>query len=106
MNIENIAMQIIVNSGEARSSAFRALEHAKNGDFVEAESCLKEAKEKSLNAHKAQTELLQKEAGGDKMTVSLLMVHAQDHLMSSILARDSITEMIELLKMNKSIKNM
>lgn len=105
MNIESIAMQIIVHSGDARSSAFKALEYAKNGDFAEAEACLNEAKEKSLAAHKAQTELLQKEASGNNITISLLMVHAQDHLMTSILARDLILEMIELVKMNKELKS-
>ncbi|MGK3685075.1 PTS lactose/cellobiose transporter subunit IIA, partial [Escherichia coli] len=31
-----------------------------------------------------------------KMKVSLVLVHAQDHLMTSMLARELITELIEL----------
>ncbi|MCG8540336.1 MAG: PTS lactose/cellobiose transporter subunit IIA [Clostridia bacterium] len=104
MNIESIAMQIIINSGDARSNAFKALEHAKNGDFVGAENCLNEAKEKALDAHRAQTELLQKEASGDNMKVTLLMVHAQDHLMTSMLAKDLISEMVDLIKVNNELK--
>tara|TARA_B100000965_G_C19470392_1_gene703811 strand:+ start:69 stop:398 length:330 start_codon:yes stop_codon:yes gene_type:complete len=104
MNIESIAMQIIVNSGDSRSNAFKALRYAKIGDFDAAEKCLAEAKERALDAHRAQTELLQKEAAGDNMKVSLLMVHAQDHLMTSMLAKDLISEMIDLVKINNELR--
>lgn len=94
MDIQSIAMQIIVNAGDAKSFAFKALKYAKEGEFDKAEKSLKNCKEKILAAHKIQTDMLQKEASGDNVDVNLLIVHAQDHLMNSILAKDLIEEMV------------
>lgn len=52
----------------------------------------------SLEAHNIQTALLTKEAQGDHTPVDVLLVHAQDHLMTSILAKELIEQMIELYK--------
>lgn len=98
MEIEEIAMELVGNAGESRSLAFEALNAAKKGDYEEAEKKLKESKEKMLRAHHIQTELICKEADGEKVELGLIMVHAQDHLMTAILARDLITEMIEVYK--------
>ncbi|RKD32307.1 PTS lactose/cellobiose transporter subunit IIA [Thermohalobacter berrensis] len=106
MDIQSIAMQIIVNAGDAKSSAFKALKYAKEGEFHKAEKSLKNCKEKILSAHKIQTDMLQKEAGGDNVEVNLLMVHAQDHLMNSILAKDLIEEMVSLYsRLNNNEEN-
>ncbi|MGX7419545.1 PTS lactose/cellobiose transporter subunit IIA [Carnobacterium gallinarum] len=90
--------KIIASSGDSRGAAFAALGLARKQDFVGAKEKLKEAKEKSLAAHEVQTHLITKETQGDKTEVSLLMVHAQDHLMSSMLARDLIEEMVGMLE--------
>jgi PTS system cellobiose-specific IIA component len=71
---------------------------ARKGKFDEADAKMKEAKEKSIDAHDVQTKLITSEINGDKTETSLLMVHAQDHLMTSILARDLIEEMIGMLR--------
>ncbi len=96
MNIEMKAMELIVNSGESRSLSFEALKLAKEGKFEEAQAKLDKAKQESLKAHKVQTELITKESSGEDVKVGLLMVHAQDHLMTSMLANDLISEMVEL----------
>ena len=101
ITMEEIAMTIVGNAGEARSLAFEALGEAKNGNYEKANECLVQAKEKSLIAHEMQTELICNEADGNGIEMNLLMVHAQDHLMTSILARDLISEMIELYKVIK-----
>ncbi|WP_455501337.1 PTS lactose/cellobiose transporter subunit IIA [Gemmiger sp.] len=90
------AMMLIVNSGDARSLAFRALEAAKQGNYEEAHKLMKDSNEKSLEAHRQQTDLLADEGNGDGPKVTLLLVHAQDHLMTSILAQELITELIDL----------
>lgn len=102
-DIETIAMTLVGNAGEARSLAYEALNEAKNGDFQKAEELLKESKERILKAHEIQTDLIIKEANGEKAEINLLMVHAQDHLMTSILAKELIIEIIELYKKNKDI---
>lgn len=98
MDIEIIAMELVGNAGEARSLAFEALAEAKKGNFEKAEELLELSKEASLKAHHIQTELICNEADGKKIEIGLLMVHAQDHLMNSILARELIFEMIEMQK--------
>lgn len=93
-----ISMTIIANSGDARSYAFKALEEAKAGNFEAADELLAKAKESENIAHKAQTELLFKEANGDKQDINVLLIHSQDHLMTSMLAAELIKEIILLYK--------
>ena len=98
MEIENIIMTLIVDSGSARSYSMEAIALAKEGKFIDAEEALKEASDSLLEAHHIQTELIQKEAGGDKTPLSLLMVHAQDHLMTSMVVKDMAREFLDLYK--------
>lgn len=98
LTIEEIAMTIVGNAGEARSLAFEALKEAKEGNYEKAKKYLEQSKERSLAAHEIQTELICNEADGNGIEMNLLMVHAQDHLMTSILARELIEEMITLYK--------
>ena len=96
--------KIISAAGDSRGAAFEALRFARKGDFEQAEAKMKEAKERSIDAHDVQTKLITGELNGEKTETSLLMVHAQDHLMTSLLARDLIEEMIGMLK-EKSEEN-
>ncbi len=96
MDLQEKAMSLIVNSGEGRSLSFEALKLAREGNYQGAKEKLKEAKQQSLKAHKVQTELITKESSGEDFDLGLLMVHAQDHLMTSILANDLISEMVEM----------
>jgi len=93
-----VSFGIIANAGDARSLAFRALEAAKKGNFEEAEELLKQSDAAALEAHHMQTELLFKEANGEKAQVDVLLVHAQDHLMTSMLAVELIKELIAIYK--------
>lgn len=93
-----ISFNLISLSGESRSYAFEALEDAMNGDFDESTKKMNIADEKSNEAHKVQFQLLSQESSGKKIQFSILMVHAQDHLMTSMLAIDLIKNQIELIK--------
>ena len=96
MDYETTAMELISYSGNARSMAFQALEKAKEGDFAEADRLLAESKKENTTAHNAQTDLLAAEASGQKIEMGILLVHAQDHLMTSMLAIELIQELIVL----------
>ena len=98
MDQELIALNLISNSGTARTKAFEALHKAREGKYEEAKILLKESEESSLLAHNAQTELLQAEANGDNSNYSIIMVHAQDHLMTVMLLRDMVQNFINLYK--------
>ena len=39
-------------------------------------------------AHNTQTQLIQKEINGNKNELTLLMIHAQDHLMDALVMKD------------------
>lgn len=99
VNREESAMAIIASAGDAKGYAFEALTAAENGEFEKADSLLKQARETSTPAHKVQMDMIVDYANGDdKGEVDILMVHAQDHLMTSILAQELIEEIIKLCK--------
>ena len=89
-----IGFEIVAYSGDARSKLLLAVEKAKQKEFGECDKLIAEANECLNDAHKSQTELLQMEARGEHIDIGFITVHAQDHLMTSLLARDLIEEMI------------
>ena len=95
---EQVVINLIVNSGSARSSAIEAIQYAKAGDLAKAEESIQQAKETVNDAHHAQTELIQAEIRGEKAPLNLLMVHAQDHLMTSLLCIDLAQEFVDVYK--------
>lgn len=88
---------IILHAGNARSSAFEAIAAAKRGEAGTAEAKMKEADSAFLEAHKMQTELLQEEARGMSSEMSVLLVHAQDHLMTAMTVKELAIEMIDMI---------
>ena len=93
---ELISFGIIANAGQARSFAFEALRHAREGDYAGAHELLDQASKMSLEAHHQQTALLSREAAGEHTPVDVMLVHAQDHLMYAMLAQELITELVYL----------
>ena len=100
--IMQAVMGLIMYGGDAKSSAMEAIQFAKKSDFDQAEEKLKSANESLTCAHNAQTDMLIAEAQGEKNTISLLMVHSQDHLMTSITFTDLAKEIIDLYKAMES----
>jgi len=94
--LEEAVMEIIVNAGQSRSLCFEALHAARQGNLDEAKSLLREADGYARQAHKMQTKLIEQDAGEAKQPMTLIMVHAQDHLMNSLLARELSEEIIHL----------
>ncbi|MBU5454215.1 PTS lactose/cellobiose transporter subunit IIA [Caproiciproducens sp. MSJ-32] len=97
-NMEVIIFEIISQGGTAKGLAYEALDAAEKGDFERAEQLLKEADTCLGEAHKIQSNLIQAEARGERADLSLLLVHAQDHLMTAIEARTLIEHMIRMYK--------
>jgi len=96
IELEEAVMEIIVNAGQSRSLCFEALRSAREGDFTEARNRLNEADEFARQAHRMQTKLIEQDAGEARQPMTLIMVHAQDHLMTSLLARELTEEIIYL----------
>lgn len=92
------AMQIIMHAGDARLCVKDALKHAKAFEFEAAEAKMKEAQEFIVQAHHAQTDIVQSEAGGKKYEYSILFAHAQDTLMTIMSEIQLSEQMIDILK--------
>lgn len=94
--MEETIFQIILHGGNGKSCSMEAIAAAKRGDIVEARAKLQEAVDALNEAHHVQTSLIQGEIRGEKVEISLLMVHAQDHLMNAITMKDLATEFVDL----------
>lgn len=95
---EMIVFGLITASGSAKSHSMEAIQFAKSGEFEEAENSIVEAEKALAEAHKTQTTLIQSEARGEGVKVSILLVHAQDHLMTAMLMKDLASEFVDLYK--------
>lgn len=96
-NLE-VIMELIMYGGDAKSNAMEAIQAAKVGDFELAKEKISAAEASLVKAHHSQTEMLTQEAQGNHIKVSLLMVHGQDHLMTSMAFTDLAKEVIDVYK--------
>ncbi len=81
MNREEITLlgfEIVSYAGEARSKLLDALKAAQNGEFEKAEALVESANSSIVEAHHAQTSLLQKEAAGEDLAFSVTLMHGQE----------------------------
>lgn len=92
---EKTVTEIIATSGNARSCMIQAIWKAREATFDEVKKLMDQADKDINHAHIIQTGLLQNEVSGKPMPVTLLMVHAQDHLMTSITVKELATELIK-----------
>lgn len=93
-----ICFQVISNSGSAKSSYIEAIQKAKSGDFNEAEKLMTEGEQFFLEAHRIHAEFIQKEAAGEKIDFSLILMHAEDQMAGTEFAKVMAQEMIELYR--------
>ena len=93
-----IGFEIVAYSGDARSKLLLAVEKAKSNNFDECVKLIDQANECLNDAHRAQTELLQLEARGENIEIGFITVHAQDHLMTTILLKDIIGSLLDIYK--------
>ncbi|WP_423219673.1 PTS lactose/cellobiose transporter subunit IIA [Clostridium hydrogeniformans] len=95
--MEEMIFEIISHTGEARGYIFDALKEAQKGDFEKAKELIGKCDEEMKVAHNTQTKLIQEEINGG-IKVSLLMVHAQDQLMTAMSEQYLVSQMIEMYK--------
>ena len=82
--LELIAFKIISSVGTARSCYIEAIQAAKTGDYEQSAKLIAEGDESFALGHDAHAGLLTKEANeGQGSAVSLLILHAEDQLMSA-----------------------
>ena len=101
MNEEELqvaAFEIILHSGTARTEIHEAFALMRENQFSQAEEKLETANVGLVEAHHAQTKLLQDYASGVEIKIEIIMVHAQDHLMTTMTLLEVAKEMLELHK--------
>lgn len=96
--IMEIVMPLILHAGNAKSLAMESIAFAKKGEFIKADETIIQSEEAINEAHHIQTKLLQNEAGGTTSTISILLIHSQDHLMNAITVKDLAREFIDMYK--------
>lgn len=97
-DFESTIMELLVFAGSARSSALMALQQARAGDFIGSAEHMAESRQAVKQAHRIQTQLIGMDEGCGKLTITLITVHAQDHLMNAMVIQDLADDMIELYR--------
>jgi len=80
---EMLSFQIIATVGTARSMYIEAIDLASEGQYDKAKAMIKEGQEIFNEGHALHHELLTKYANGELPTTDILLVHAEDQLMSA-----------------------
>lgn len=102
-NLELSSFKIISAVGMAKSSYIEAMNAAEKGNFDLANEKIKEGENFFSEGHEGHSQLIQQEASGDSVTLSLLLMHAEDQLMSA----ETIKIMAQqVIKLNKRIQNL
>ena len=96
MELEEICFQMITEAGEAKSCYMEALEAAPEKDARLAEAKMEEGDRAFSRAHESHGELIRRESGGEPVTVSLLLAHVEDQLMSAEVIRVTARELIRV----------
>lgn len=94
--LELISFQIISNVGMAKSLAIEAVREVRQGNYNLAKRKIEECGSFMAEAHHAHTELIQKEASGEKVEFSLILMHAEDQMLSAETIIVLANEMIEM----------
>lgn len=96
--IQSVAFEIILHSGSSRTMVHEAFEMMRNNKFKDSTDKLDEANEELLLAHQSQTNLMRQYSSGENINIDIIMVHAQDHLMTTMTLREVALEMLYLYK--------
>lgn len=93
---ESTVMELLIYAGQARSDAMEAIAASRQREWGRAADLMASSKAACRAAHQIQTALIGEDEGCGKITVNLILVHAQDHLMTAMLCQDLAKEIIAL----------
>jgi len=105
--LELFCFQMISAAGTARSCSIEAIRESKKGNFEKAEELIKESKSQFLIAHEVHNKLLQQDTMGVNTNILILVMHAEDQLMSAemfeLLAKEFIDNYKRMLELEQKI---
>ncbi|RYL94958.1 PTS lactose/cellobiose transporter subunit IIA [Sporolactobacillus sp. THM7-4] len=96
--MEQNIFSIISNVGMAKGKYVEALNISKNGEYDQANQLIKEGDQFLIKGHKIHSSLVQQEASGEKESISLLLIHAEDQFMSAETVKLLVKELIEVYR--------
>lgn len=99
-DLELKSFEIISNVGTARSCYIEAISYAKKFDFEMAEKLMNDGVEAFNSGHAAHAGLIQMEANNE-LPFSLILMHAEDQLMSAEGFKIIASEFIDVYKRMK-----
>lgn len=94
--LEQISFEMISYNGAARSAFVEAIQAAKQGEFTQAENLMADGNDKLGQGHRVHARLLQQEASGESSEINLLLVHAEDLMMSAETLKIVADEMVTI----------
>ncbi|WP_070964171.1 PTS lactose/cellobiose transporter subunit IIA [Vibrio sonorensis] len=95
---EEFLMGLLCQVGEARAALMESMIAARSGDFEKALKLIDVGDTALANVHHSQTSLISFDEGQGKVTMTLILTHIQDHIMTTMLCRDLALEVIEIHK--------
>ncbi|AZI14841.1 PTS lactose/cellobiose transporter subunit IIA [Avibacterium paragallinarum] len=95
---ETQIMELICYAGECRSLLMQAIKKAKSFTFDEAEALIAQAEKSLLQAHSQQMALIAADEGEGELPTTIILVHAQDHIMNAVLLFDLAKELIDVYR--------
>ncbi|MBM7539823.1 PTS lactose/cellobiose transporter subunit IIA [Amphibacillus cookii] len=104
MELYEESFTLILHAGNASSKAQMAIQEAREHHFTEAEKLIEEGAKELRLAHDSQTQLIQKEANGEQTKLSILLVHAQDHLTTAMINIAHAEEFLHIYKQLAGLK--
>ena len=96
-SLETEIFEIIGNAGEARGLLYDSLTAHREGRHDEGDRLFRESEVKLRNAHRVQAALVRQDLSTG-VQISLLLIHAQDQLMTTMSEQTLIRELIQTTK--------
>lgn len=91
---EMLIFQLISAAGAAKSAYMEALELAKQGKYEEAKATIAQGDEMYAEGHHAHAQMLAESAEGVSSGAALILVHAEDQMMSAETIKVMVEELI------------
>lgn len=95
--LEKIMMGVAI-AGTSKSLGKEALKEANQGNFQKARELFNEAKKNFIEVHNCHFDFIQKESSGERVDICLLLIHMEDHIMTTGLFLDTLEDQINLIE--------
>lgn len=103
-NLDLISFRIISFVGVAKSKYLEAVKKAEEGDFEKAERFIVDGDNEFNKGHEVHAKLIAEEAKGNRTIPTILLMHAEDQLLSAETIKIMALQMIKMYKQMNELK--